>query len=166
MATFFIDFFDKKFNFVILHKLTGQILLPDCVYFPCYSIICVSHFMVRQLTTSWHLNIQKVKIWLSRERKELSKWNEKHFSLFRTCCFRHTKQTIKNIADTTFKKGGWNPLMNYGWCFIVLHTLNFLSPVFSGISNINFSFFGLSNLSSFVFVFTTLIKKMFIFTYL
>ena len=49
--------------------------------------------------------------------------------------------------------------------YIVLHTLNFLSPMFSGINSNNFSFFGFSNLSFFVFVFTTLKKKIFIFKY-
>ena len=39
----------------------------------------------------------------------------------------------------------------FSWYFIVLHTLNFLSPMFSGINNNNFSF---SNHSFFVFVFT------------
>ena len=53
----------------------------------------------------------------------------------------------------------------FSWNFIVLHTLNFLSPMFSGINNNNFSFFGFSNLSFFVFVFTTLKKKIFIFKY-
>ena len=43
--------------------------------------------------------------------------------------------------------------------FIVLHTLNFLSPMLSFINNNNFSFFGFSSLSFFVFVFTTLKKK-------
>ena len=50
----------------------------------------------------------------------------------------------------------------FSWHFIVLHTLNFLSPMFSGINNNNFSFFGFSNLSFFVFVFTTLKKKIFL----
>ena len=50
----------------------------------------------------------------------------------------------------------------FSWYFIVLHTLNFLSPMFSGINNNNFSFFGFSNLSFFVFVFTTLKKKIFL----
>ena len=35
--------------------------------------------------------------------------------------------------------------------FIVLHTINFLSPKFSGINNNNFSFYGFSNLSFFAF---------------
>ena len=53
----------------------------------------------------------------------------------------------------------------FSWYFIVLHTLNFLSPLFSGINNNNFSFFGFSNLSFFVFVFTTLKKEIFNFKY-
>ena len=51
----------------------------------------------------------------------------------------------------------------FRWYFIVLHTLNFVSPMFSGINNNNVSFFGFSNHSFFVFVFTTLKKKIFIF---
>ena len=47
----------------------------------------------------------------------------------------------------------------FSWYFIVLQTLNVLSPMFSGINSNNFSFFGLSNLSFFVFVFPTLLKK-------
>ena len=47
--------------------------------------------------------------------------------------------------------------------FIVLHILKFLSPMFLGINNNNFSLFGFSSLSYFVFVFTTLKKKIFIF---
>ena len=52
----------------------------------------------------------------------------------------------------------------FSWYFIALHTLNFLSPMFSDINN-NFSFFGLSNLPFFAFVFATLKKKIFIFKY-
>ena len=44
----------------------------------------------------------------------------------------------------------------FSWYFIVLHTFDFLSPMFSGIS---------SNLSFFVFVFTALKTKIFIFKY-
>ena len=39
----------------------------------------------------------------------------------------------------------------FSWYFIVLHKLNFLSLMFPGISNKNFSFFGFSNLSFFLF---------------
>ena len=51
----------------------------------------------------------------------------------------------------------------FSWYFIVLHTFNFLLPMFSGIYNNNFSFFVFSNISFFVFFFTTLQKKTFIF---
>ena len=44
----------------------------------------------------------------------------------------------------------------FSWYFIVIHILNFLSPMFSDNNNNNFSFFGFSKLSYFVFVFTTL----------
>ena len=47
----------------------------------------------------------------------------------------------------------------FSWYFIVL---NFLSPMFSGINNNNFSFFGFFNFSFFTFVFTTLTKKVFL----
>ena len=50
----------------------------------------------------------------------------------------------------------------FSWYFIVLHTLNFLSPMFSGINNNNFFLFGFFKLSFFVFVFTTLKKKIFL----
>ena len=51
------------------------------------------------------MNTWKVKIWLSQEQKEFSKWNKKTFFLVsQVLCFRHTKQTRKNIMDTTFKK--------------------------------------------------------------
>ena len=50
----------------------------------------------------------------------------------------------------------------FSWYFIVLHILNFLSPMLSGINNNNFPLFGISKFSFFVFVFTTLKKKIFL----
>ena len=52
----------------------------------------------------------------------------------------------------------------FSWYFIVLHTLNFISPMFSGINN-NFTFFEFFQTFFFVIVFTTLKKKIFIFKY-
>ena len=49
------------------------------------------------------MNTWKVKIWLSKERKELSRWNKKHSSLFHKCFLLDIKKTSKNVADTTFK---------------------------------------------------------------
>ena len=52
------------------------------------------------------MNIWNFKIWFSRERKELLKWNKKTlFLVSQILSFRLKKQTSKNIADTTFK---WN----------------------------------------------------------
>ena len=34
--------------------------LPDCAYFPSYSLKCVLCFIVRHLITLWHLNIWKL----------------------------------------------------------------------------------------------------------
>ena len=53
----------------------------------------------------------------------------------------------------------------FSWYFTVFHTLNFLSPMFSGINNNNFSFFCFSKLSFFMLVLTTLKKKIFILKY-
>ena len=78
---FFIKSFDN-FSFVILHKLAK---LPDCIYYQSYLAKCVSCFMPRHFMTSWLLNIWNVKIWLSQEQKEFSKWNKKHLPLFHKC---------------------------------------------------------------------------------
>ena len=50
--------------------------------------------MLRHLMTSWHLNIWKVKIWLSQERKGEGEIKN---------IFRLTRETSKNAADTAFK---------------------------------------------------------------
>ena len=50
----------------------------------------------------------------------------------------------------------------FSWYFTVLYTRNFLSAMYSGINNNNFSFFGFFNLSFFVFVFITLKNKIFL----
>ena len=49
----------------------------------------------------------------------------------------------------------------FSWYFIVLHTLNFLAPMFSGINNNKFPFLAFVTFL-FLFVFTTLKKKMFL----
>ena len=76
---------------------TGQIWSPDYVYFPSYSVKCVLCFMLRHLMTSWHFNIWKVKIWLSQERKELLKWNKKHFFLFKKCALLGVQNKLAKI---------------------------------------------------------------------
>ena len=81
--THFSYFFYENFCFVMLHKLAKfhyQTVFTSQVLNKMRFM-----FMFRHLMTSWHLNIWKLKIWLSQERKELSKWNKKHFSLFHKC---------------------------------------------------------------------------------
>ena len=47
----------------------------------------------------------KVKIWLSQKWKKLPKWNKKTFFLLsKVFCFRHTKQTSKNVTKQTLQK--------------------------------------------------------------
>ena len=57
---------------------------------------------------SWHLNICKVKSWLSQEWKKLSKLKKKTFFLIlQVLTFRLTKQTRKYVADTTVRSWDW-----------------------------------------------------------
>ena len=89
---FYIIFLIKKVFFWILHK-TSQISLRDCVYFPSYSVKCVSYFMLTHLMWSWHLNI-KIEIWLSQEGGELFKWNKRHFWMFHKCSLLDIKNKV------------------------------------------------------------------------
>ena len=59
--------------------------------------------MLRHLMTSKNLNIWKVKICLSQERKKLPKWNKHFFIVPQGHSSRHKKQTNKNVVDTTLK---------------------------------------------------------------
>ena len=49
---------------------------------------------------SWHLNIGKLKIWLKNEKNFQSEI--KTIFVSQVLSFRLTKQTSKNVADTTF----------------------------------------------------------------
>ena len=74
-----------KISFVMLHKLA-----KDSLYFTSYSVKWVSCFMLRHyLMTLWHLNI--------RIQNEF-------FLINKVLSLRLTKQTSKNVADTTFQK--------------------------------------------------------------
>ena len=91
--------------------------------------------MLGHLMMPWHLNIWKVKIWLSQERKELSKWNKKHFLDF-------TKQTSKNVADTTFKGMHYKNCIAHVNCTFTGSTFKKLNlkEYMSDIYNININF--------------------------
>ena len=104
--------------------------------------------MLRHLMTSWRLNIWKLKIWLSQERKELSKWNKKHSYLFHNYSFRHTKLTSKNVADTTFNN--WEKMERTASCVYYVCTVfrktNIWNPPirtrscsYQGVRNVSFS---------------------------
>ena len=68
-------------------------------------MICVSCWGI------WwrHVNVGEVRIWLSPERKELSKWNKLFSLVSKVLCFRHTKQANKNVAATTYNDSMWTP---------------------------------------------------------
>ena len=68
--------FQKKKKVLFCNiSYVSQISLPDCHYSSSYSVKCVSSFMLRYLVRWWDFKIWKVKIWLSQDQKELSKWN-------------------------------------------------------------------------------------------
>ena len=91
-------FFDKNFYFVISNKLAKFYYQTD--YFPSCSVKFVSCFMLRHLMMPWHLNIWKIKVWLSQKRKEVSKWNKKHFPLFHKCSFLDIKKQLAKMQQT------------------------------------------------------------------
>ena len=69
-----------------------------------YVIAKLSKSIQISMLTSLESFLQRIlEIWLSQERKELSKWNKKYFPCFTVLSFRHKKQSGKNVADTTFK---------------------------------------------------------------
>ena len=49
---------------------------------------------------SWHLNIWKVKVWLSQEQKDLSKWNKKTFFFVSQILFLDLKIKLAKIEQT------------------------------------------------------------------
>ena len=51
-VTFWQNFFVKKIFFLWNITQTSQVSLPDCVYFPSYSLKCFSCFMLTYLMTS------------------------------------------------------------------------------------------------------------------
>ena len=86
----------------MLHKLdkfhhqtvfTSQVIHKN-VFSVSYLGISWRHdiWILEKLFDFLKFEIWLFEIWLSPERKELSKWNKEH-----------TKQTSKNIADTAFK---------------------------------------------------------------
>ena len=98
-----------------------KVSMPYLFSFPRYKIKCVINFLFRQLM-SWTLRFildqplkqwltgrkrgedGNLKIWISWERKELFRWNKKHFSWFlKGYHLAKNKKNDKKIADISFK---------------------------------------------------------------
>ena len=95
-CTFSAWFFYKNVLYLILHLLTR--FHCHTFFFSRYQTKCVIEFLFRQLMTSWTLKFifdhplkqwptgrkrvkdRNIKMWISREQKELFRWNKKHFS--------------------------------------------------------------------------------------
>ena len=98
--------------------------------FSRYQTKCVMNLLFRQLMTSESLRFilglalkqwqtgKKIgeggntKIWLSREGKELFRWNKKYLSSFLKDCHLVKKAKIKKIAATSLKYSDLNILCN------------------------------------------------------
>ena len=96
-AHFVYDFSRKMLLIYIL--LTDQILLSDCLCFLRYWAICVLQLFVSHVPdfAAWPKSQDKdLKSW---ERKELLKWNKKHFHYFWTV-FSCQKSSL--TWDSTF----------------------------------------------------------------
>ena len=77
------DFLIKKNYFVMLHKL-ANFITRMCLRPKFFNKMCFV-FHAQAFDDAWHLNIWKVKIWLSQEQRELLRWNKTHFSLSHNC---------------------------------------------------------------------------------
>ena len=52
-----------------------------CLHLKLFSK-CISCLMFRHLITSWNLQFQNSKVWISQDQKELFEWNKKTFFVF------------------------------------------------------------------------------------
>ena len=69
--------------------------------------------MLGPFMTSWHLNTWKDKIWLSYERKKLSKWNKKYFFLFHKCPSLDLQNKLAKMQRTQpLSSATTNPLLS------------------------------------------------------
>ena len=90
-------FFHKNAAYLIFY-LWAKFQCHNLFFFSRYQTKCVIKFLFRQLMTSWTLRFifdhplkqwptgrkrgkdRNTKIWISRERKQLFRWNKKNFS--------------------------------------------------------------------------------------
>ena len=75
--TFFIESFDKNVSFVILHKLAKfhyqTMFTTNVIQINVFCVSCLRIWWRHDIWISEKLSIEYLKIWLSQERKELSK---------------------------------------------------------------------------------------------
>ena len=97
-CTFSVWFLYKNFLYLILNQGIYKVSMSYLFPFSGYQTKCVIEFLFRQLMTSWTLRFifdnplkqwptgrkrgkdRNTKNWISREWKELFRWNKKHFS--------------------------------------------------------------------------------------
>ena len=123
-TSFQVAVYVKPFDEIIFltYDINWPNFIKDCIYFPGYSVKCISCFMLRYLMTLWKLKIYNSKIWFSWEWKELFKWNEKPFSQFEKywppqtpfnkCFFENLKRPATSSIEPFDKK-----------CYFMLHNL-------------------------------------------
>ena len=83
--------FDKRFSFVILHKLAK--FHYQTVYFPNYSIKCVSCFMLRYLRRNDIWISEKLNFDYLKNKKSFLIEIKNIFLVPKVLSFKHTKQT-------------------------------------------------------------------------
>ena len=107
--------------FFIWYSFYGQSFNVILFPFSRYQTICVIEFLFGQFMTSWTLRfifdhllkqwptVQKrgkgrnTKLWISRERKELYRWNKSIFHSFWRAIIWWKNKNLMKIADTSFK---------------------------------------------------------------
>ena len=102
-------------NFVKLHKL-AKFYYQTVFASQIIPLKYVLWFMFGYLIMSWHLNIWKVKIWLSQEWEKLSKWNKKKISLFHKCPHSDLQNKLPK-CNTNFKYVARWDLNSQIWIF-------------------------------------------------
>ena len=83
----------QMYNLVMLQKSMIKL----------YNIKSISHYYTRyikcfqKIADASFKDTWKVKIWLSKEYKELSKWNKKDFSLFHKCFLLDIQDKLRKM---------------------------------------------------------------------
>ena len=113
-------------NFIVWLPLLCEILGNMCIAIVCKPGCDVMNFEVNLifLINLFFLNDQRVmtKTWISWERKELLRWNRKHFSSF----FHHFSRAFNQANNTNFF-AGWESDFNMQWKQVVCSLVSIYS---------------------------------------